>query len=139
MLDHVKREHPTWKDDPNILITKNDAAMSLLHFISTTQVLIADKETFDTDKLLLVYLDAKQNITMQGRMEITEERLDQLAVDWGQGAQPSELFREGALGEGYLVNSEPGKQLYQWTKQDLEDDPTLAVSRAVDGVSHMEV
>jgi hypothetical protein len=139
MLDYVKQEHPTWRDKPNILITKNVAAISLLHFISTTQVLIADKETFKTDKLLLVFLDAKQNITMQGRIEITEERLDQLAVDWGQGEQPIEVFREGTVGEGYLVNGEPGKQLYQWKKQDLEDDPTSAVSRAADGVSHMEV
>jgi hypothetical protein len=85
MLDYVKREHPTWRNDPNLLIMKNDAAMSLLHFISTTQVLIADKETFVTNQLLLVFLDAKQNITMQGRIDITEERIDQLAMDWGQG------------------------------------------------------
>ncbi|KAL2801781.1 hypothetical protein BJX63DRAFT_151083 [Aspergillus granulosus] len=139
MLDYVKREHPGWRDEPDLLITKNDAAISLLHVISTTQVLIADKEAFATNQLLLVFLDAKQNITMQGRIDITEERIDQLAVDWGQGEQPIEVFQEGTVGEGYLVDGEPGKRLYQWTKQDLEDDPTSDVSRAADGLSRMDV
>ncbi|KAL2812601.1 hypothetical protein BJX63DRAFT_443392 [Aspergillus granulosus] len=131
----------TWRSDPNLLITKNYAVICLLYIISTTQVLVADKETFQTNQLLLVPLDAKQNITMQGHIDITEERLDQLSADWGQREHMIEVCEEGTIGEGYLVNGEPGRELYQWTKQDLEDDPppTFDVSRVADGVSRMDV
>ncbi|KAL2816083.1 hypothetical protein BJX63DRAFT_441799 [Aspergillus granulosus] len=139
-LDYVKQDyHTTWRNDPNLLITRNYGAISLLYVISTTQVLVADKETFQTDQLRLVLLDAKQNITMQGRIDIAAERLDQLRVDWGQREHPTEVCEEGTIGERYLVNGEPGRELYQWTKQDLEDDPTSGVSRVADGVSHKDI
>ncbi|KAL6232340.1 hypothetical protein BDW75DRAFT_22212 [Aspergillus navahoensis] len=128
-LDTVKQQLPTWRRNFDLLVTENPATGSLLYFVSTTQVLIADKETFETDKLLLVFLDAKQNITMQGRIEITEERFDQLSIDWGLRKHPDDVCDEGTIGEGYLVNGEAGKQLYQWTEQDLQGDPVSDVAR----------
>ncbi|KAL4747542.1 hypothetical protein BDW72DRAFT_209493 [Aspergillus terricola var. indicus] len=117
-LDAVKRQFPTWRRNFDLLVTENPRQAPC--YIS---------ETFKTDKLLLVFLDAKQNITMQGRIEITEERFDQLSVDWGLRKHPDDVCDEGTIGEGYLVNGEAGKQLYQWTEQDLQGDPVSDVAR----------
>ncbi|KAL3494686.1 hypothetical protein BJX62DRAFT_233977 [Aspergillus germanicus] len=100
-LDYVKRDHPGWRNDPNILITDNYSALALLHYISHTQILIADKETFETNELLYVHLDGKQNVTMQGRIELTAERLDQIAGDEVHQEMPGDVWEEGSVGEGF--------------------------------------
>ncbi|KAL2822898.1 hypothetical protein BJX63DRAFT_375759 [Aspergillus granulosus] len=138
-LDYVKRDHPDWRNDPSILITDNYPATSLLHSISSTRILIADKETFETGQLLYVHLDAKQNITMQGRIDLTLERLDQIAGDEIQAEMPEDVWEEGSVGEGYKMGGKPGQELFQWTKQDLEDDPAPEVSAVEDGVSRLDV
>ncbi|KAL2820132.1 hypothetical protein BDW59DRAFT_181505 [Aspergillus cavernicola] len=138
-LDYVKRDHPDWRNYPNILITDNYPATALLHSISSTQILIADKETFETNQLLYVHLDAKQNITMQGRIDLTRERLDQIAGDEVHREMPDDVWEEGSVGEGYKVGGEPGQELFQWTKQDLEDDPTSEVPGVEDSVSRLDV
>ncbi|KAL3494685.1 hypothetical protein BJX62DRAFT_197153 [Aspergillus germanicus] len=139
-LDTVKRAYPTrWRNDLNLLLTENDAAISLLYFLSTSQMLIADRESFQTDRFLLVLLDAKQNVTLQCRIEITEDRLDCLSTEWGLREHPMEFEDEVSIGPGYLVDSEPGKELYQWTKQDLEGDPASDVQRVSAVISHMDV
>jgi hypothetical protein len=122
-LDDVKRDHPDWRNDPNILITDNYSALALLHYISHTQILIADKETFETNQLLYVHLDRKQNVTMQGRIELTAERLDQIAGDEVHCEMPRDVWEEGSVGEGFKIGGGPGQELFQWTKEDLEDDP----------------
>jgi hypothetical protein len=102
-------------------------------------MLIADRETFQTDRFLLVLLDAKQNVTLQCRIEITEDRLDCLSTEWGLREHPMEFEDEVTIGSAYLVDGELGKDLYQWTKQDLEVDPATDVHRVSDSVSHMDV
>ncbi|CEN62745.1 hypothetical protein ASPCAL09376 [Aspergillus calidoustus] len=139
-LDTVKRAYPTqWRNNLNLLLTENDAAISLLYFLSTTQMLIADRKSFQTDQFLLVLLDAKQNVTMQCRIEITEERLDCLSTEWGLRELPMELEDQVTIGPEYLVDGEQGKVLYQWTKQDLEGDPASDVEGATTGASHIDI
>ncbi|KAJ0415248.1 hypothetical protein BJY00DRAFT_318009 [Aspergillus carlsbadensis] len=139
-LDDVKRGYATrWRKDRNLLLTENYGAISLLYFVSTTQMLIADREAFETDKFLLIFLDARQNVTMQCRIESTEERLDCLATEWALRKDPMELGDEVTIGPGYRVDGEQGKELYQWTEEDLEGDPASDVERVADGVSHMDV
>ncbi|KAL6228807.1 hypothetical protein BDW75DRAFT_246308 [Aspergillus navahoensis] len=127
-LDTVKKDHSGWRNDLNILITGNYPALALLHYVSCAQILIADKETFETNQLLYVHhvhLDGKQNITMQGRIEFTAERLDQIAGDEVHREMPGDVWEEGSVGEGFRIGGHPGQELFQWTKQDLEDDPKL--------------
>ncbi|KAL2821969.1 hypothetical protein BJX63DRAFT_417767 [Aspergillus granulosus] len=72
---------------------------------------------------LLVYLDSKLNTVMQGRIDINEVRLSQPLVDWEMAKFPIGVFEETTLGEKYLYDGEIGRELYQWTREDLEDDP----------------
>ncbi|CEN60231.1 hypothetical protein ASPCAL02672 [Aspergillus calidoustus] len=139
-LNEVKRKYPTrWRSDLNLLVTENVETRPLLHYNSTTQVLIADKEAFQTDQFLLVLLDAKQNITMQARIDISEERLTLCSLDWFRRYTPTEMDEPGTIGEAFFVDGEPGKELYQWTKQYLEDDPISDVSGVTNDVSRSDV
>jgi hypothetical protein len=45
----------------------------------------------------------------------------------------------GTIGEAFLMDGEAGKELYQWTKQDLEGDPISNILEATDDVSRLNV
>jgi hypothetical protein len=122
----VKRDHPDWRSDPNILITDNYSALSLLHSVSCSQIFIADRETFETNQLLYVHLDGKKKITMQARVDLTEERLDQIAGGEVHREMPPDVWEQGSVGEGFKIGGGPGQGLFQWTREDLEDDPRPA-------------
>ncbi|KAL4782873.1 hypothetical protein BJX76DRAFT_349029 [Aspergillus varians] len=124
-LKEVKKENPSWREDLNVLVKDNDPARELLHHVSTGYILVADKESFETEHLLLAYLDAKGRVTMQGRIYIEGERLSQVSGDRFMAVPPDEVFNEGALGEKYVVaaGNELDRELYKWTREDLEDDP----------------
>lgn len=124
VLPAVKRRNRlAWKQDPSILISDNFNAVLMLHVVSCAYLLVADKVAFETDQFLLVYLDSKLNTVMQGRIDINGVRLSQALVDWEMAELPAEVFEEGTLGEKYLYSGEIGRELYQWTREDLEDNP----------------
>ncbi|KAL4804206.1 hypothetical protein BDV18DRAFT_162613 [Aspergillus unguis] len=127
-LNAVKRSNPLWRNDLNILVKKNAAARSFLHYISKSYILIADKETFETDHFLLAYLDAKGTVTMQGRILIDEDRLTEVSLEWFERRPPIEVFEEGRLGAEYVVaaGNEGDREVYYWTRGDLEDDPPFS-------------
>lgn len=126
-LNAVKRSNPSWRNDLDILDKKNAAARSYLHYISKSYILIADKETFETDHFLLAYLDAKGRVTMQGRILVDEDRLTEFSLEWFKRWPPIEVFEEGRLGAKYVVaaGNEGDREVYYWTRGDLEDDPPL--------------
>ncbi|KAL2814149.1 hypothetical protein BJX63DRAFT_420934 [Aspergillus granulosus] len=96
----------TWKQDPNILIRDNVDGRLMLYAVSP-----------------LAYLDSKLNVVIQGRIDINDVRLSQTLRDWEMQELPIEVFEEGTLGDKYLYDGEIGRELYQWTKENLEDDP----------------
>ncbi|KAL4810604.1 hypothetical protein BDV18DRAFT_127708 [Aspergillus unguis] len=124
-LDDAKRwKKETWRQDLNAsLIQENPAACFLLQFISIGYILIADEEAFRTNHSLLVYFDGNQNVVAQGRVPIDDEEIKQVLLDWDQREPPYSVFERGTLGEKYLVDGEMGSWLYDFTKEDLEDDP----------------
>ncbi|KAL4968478.1 uncharacterized protein BDV14DRAFT_167129 [Aspergillus stella-maris] len=127
-LNAVKRSNPSWRNDLNILVKKNAAARGFLHLVSRSYILIADKETFENDHFLLAYLDAKGRVTMQGRILVDEDRLTEVSLEWLEGRPPIEVFEEGRLGAEYIVaaGNEGDREVYYWTRGDLEDDPPLS-------------
>ncbi|KAL4862386.1 hypothetical protein BDV12DRAFT_190452 [Aspergillus spectabilis] len=123
-LNAVKRSNPSWRNDLNILVKRNAAARGFLHLVSRSCILIADKETFETDHFLLAYLDAKGRVTMQGRILVDEDRLTQVSLEWFEQRPPIEVFEKGRLGAEYVVaaGNEGDREVYYWTRGDLEDD-----------------
>ncbi|BCS27899.1 uncharacterized protein APUU_60947S [Aspergillus puulaauensis] len=124
-LDRAKRlKKQMWRQDPNAsLIQANPAAWNLLQFISVGYILIADEEAFRTNRFLLVYFDGSQNVVAQGRVPSTDDGVNQVSLDWDQYQPPYSLFEEGTIGEEYLANGDIGSWLYEFTKEDLQDDP----------------
>ncbi|KAL4936503.1 hypothetical protein BDV06DRAFT_227828 [Aspergillus oleicola] len=116
----------SWKDDLNAsLLQQNRDAWGLLLINSIWYIFVADEETFRTNLLLLVYYDAKQNVVAQGRLPIDMEYIEQTTMFWERGIPSMNAFEEGSIGEKYLIDGEIGRELYQLTKEDLEDEPTM--------------
>ncbi|KAL2821801.1 hypothetical protein BDW59DRAFT_181098 [Aspergillus cavernicola] len=126
-LKDVQKDNPSWREDLDVLVKDNAAALDMLHYVSTGYIMVADNEAFETDHLLLAYLDTKGRVTMQGRIYIEGERLSQVSGDRTMAVPPVEVFEEGTLGEKYVVaaRNELDRELYRWTREDLEDDPLL--------------
>ncbi|THC93019.1 hypothetical protein EYZ11_007501 [Aspergillus tanneri] len=87
-----------------------------------TWVFIVDKEAFETHQLQVVYLDGKQNVTVQGRVEVKKDILHEIMLNWEEGAPPGPVFNEGTPGKKYLLGSEPGRKFSQLTHSDLVDE-----------------
>ncbi|KAL3476006.1 hypothetical protein BJX99DRAFT_247172 [Aspergillus californicus] len=125
-LSKVKRQNKAGKLDLNTsLLRENPDAWDLLGSVSMGYILIVDKETLQTNQFLLVYFDWEQNVVAQGRISITEESLNQVLLDWFRSDPPRTIFEEGTIGEKYLVDGEIGRELYHFTKEELEDDPPM--------------
>ncbi|KAL4929026.1 uncharacterized protein BDV17DRAFT_262596 [Aspergillus undulatus] len=69
-LNAVKQENPSWRENLDVLVRNNDAAVDMLHLVLTGTIMVADKEAFETDHLLLAYLGPKGRVTIQGRLFI---------------------------------------------------------------------
>ncbi|KAL4929024.1 uncharacterized protein BDV17DRAFT_262595 [Aspergillus undulatus] len=118
----VKRKHPEWKKDPNVLIKYNDCAKEMLFSICLDRILIADQETFETNRWLMIYYDAKQSNVSQCWVDIDGDELTMIVIVQGRGRPTEAALEEGSLGEAYLLG-ERSQALYKWTKEDLENDP----------------
>ncbi|KAL4936275.1 hypothetical protein BDV06DRAFT_228037 [Aspergillus oleicola] len=110
-----------------VLDENNAAARGFLNIVSMSYILIADKETFETDHFLLAYLDAKERLTMQGQILVDGDRLSKVSLEWFEQRPPIKVFEEGRLGAEYVVaaGNEGDRELYYWTRGNLEDDPPL--------------
>ncbi len=122
----AKRRHPNWKQNVNLLLNSNGYARDLLCAVSMGWVWIVDKEAFETDKLLVVYLDLNQDITVQGRMDVHKEDMDEILLKWYDRVPPGPIFDEGTVGDKYRLDTESGKEFFRLTDSDLEDESDSA-------------
>ncbi|OJJ54421.1 hypothetical protein ASPSYDRAFT_35128 [Aspergillus sydowii CBS 593.65] len=111
----AKREHPGWKQDVNLLLNGNGYARDLLCAVSMGWLWIVDEEAFKTDKLLVVYLDLKQNITVQGRMDVDQGDMDEIQLKWYDRVPPGPIFDEGTVGDTYRLDTESGREFFRLT------------------------
>ncbi|KAL4923138.1 uncharacterized protein BDV17DRAFT_297270 [Aspergillus undulatus] len=118
-LDEAKSEHPDWKQDWNLLLEDNFVARGLLFTATISWIWIVDKEAFETEQLLVVYFDRNQNVTVQGRMEIDQGYLDELTLNWYEGAPPGTVIEEGSVGDTYRLDTESGRRFFRLTDSDL--------------------
>ena len=118
----AKREYPGWKQDVNLLLNGNGYARDLLCAVSMGWLWIVDKEAFETDKLLVVYLDLKQNITVQGRMDVDQGDMDEILLKWYDRVPPGPIFDEGTVGDTYRLDTESGREFFRLTESDLEGE-----------------
>lgn len=118
----AQREHPDWKQDVNLLLNGNGYARDLLCAVSMGWLWIVDEEAFETDKLLVVYLDVKQDITVQGRMDVDQGDMDEILLKWYDRVPPGPIFDEGTVGDKYRLDTESGREFFRLTESDLEDE-----------------
>ncbi|KAL4900304.1 hypothetical protein BDW74DRAFT_182853 [Aspergillus multicolor] len=113
-VNAIKRANPSWRADLNILVRDNAAALELLHAVSKSYILIADKETFKTDHFLLASLDANGRVTLQGRVLVDGDRLSEISLEWSERRSPHKVFGEGTLGEEFMVvaGNEVDREMY---------------------------
>ncbi|KAI9376162.1 hypothetical protein BJX61DRAFT_531110 [Aspergillus egyptiacus] len=104
----AKREHPGWKQDVILLLNANWSARHLLCTVSTGLLWIIDKEAFETDELLVVYLDLKQDITAEGRMDVDQGYMDEILLKWYDRVPPGPIF--------------DGLEFFRLTASDLEEE-----------------
>ena len=117
-LQVVKRTEPNrWRENRDQCI--ETAASDLLRSISETYILVADRETIETDKLRLVYIDGKRNVVQETRIDFDGQTLDVIIIEWYKLSLPHTLWEEGTIGEEYRGNGELGKKLYQLDEADL--------------------
>ena len=118
-FDEAKSEHPDWKQDWNLLLEGNFVARRLLFTATISWIWIVDRETFETEQLLVVYFDRNQNVTVQGRMEFDQGYLDELTLNWYEGAPPGTVIEEGSVGDTYRLDTESGRRFFRLTDSDL--------------------
>ncbi|KAJ0415250.1 hypothetical protein BJY00DRAFT_305013 [Aspergillus carlsbadensis] len=99
-IEQAKQANPGWLQDPD--------------------------EAFEEDRLLVVYLDAKQNVTVHGRLEIDQGEVDALLLSWELGAPPGRVIEEGEVGEKYLLSNEAGRKFFGLSDSDLVDKSSVS-------------
>ncbi|KAL2808124.1 hypothetical protein BJX63DRAFT_436445 [Aspergillus granulosus] len=120
-IRNCKAEYPNWKEDPDILLEPGDTTVrSLLRTTTISWIIIVDERTFETDELLIVYLDKNQNVTVEGRLELDQGYIDELLLRWEDGYRPLGIVMEnGTVGEKYRLSNESGRRFFRLTN-DLE-------------------
>lgn len=90
--------------------------MALQKCATSTYIIIADEEAFQTGGLRVLYLDGFRNIIREGRIDPEVHDIFNLVTDW---METNELLEGSTVGEKYRVNGELGRELSQLTEEDL--------------------
>lgn len=106
-----------WKANPHTCIEEETAYFR--RTLSRGYLTIADREGFRTNTIRLVYIDGKQNVVQETRMDFDEQTFTDVPVEWGELALPPQLWEEGTVGEKYRANGELGREFYQLDEADL--------------------
>jgi hypothetical protein len=116
-LAEFKQNKPeVWKRDRDAVI--EEVAMALQKSATSTYIIIADEEAFQTGGLRVLYLDGFRNIIREGRIDPEIDDISNLVTDW---METNELLEGSTVGEKYRVNGELGRDLYHLTEEDLTD------------------
>lgn len=76
-----------------------------------THLLVADEEAFETDKLLVVFLDARGNVVRKGRVEV--EEFVNIRIDrYDTRVHEQKYWLGWELGEKYCFDGEIGREMY---------------------------
>ncbi|KAB8199237.1 hypothetical protein BDV34DRAFT_231414 [Aspergillus parasiticus] len=116
-LSEAKQIEPElWRKDPHRFIERK--ASRLLSAVTTSYILLADQEAFETDgRLRLIYLDNKRNIVRETRVDADGQTITDIIMAWFELTDPLEL-EDGITGDRYRVTGDLGRELYQLTDCD---------------------
>ncbi|THC95641.1 hypothetical protein EYZ11_004903 [Aspergillus tanneri] len=116
-LSSWKQEEPNmWKEDQERFI--EDTALGLQTCFIQSMLLIMDREAFETNKPRLLFLDGYRKIIREGRLDLNEQRISEIAVCYERNI---EIPEEVVVGEKYKIYGEIGKGLYRLTNEDFAD------------------
>ncbi|CAI7633482.1 unnamed protein product [Penicillium manginii] len=116
MYIYFKRDLATAKeDDPAAWLHERDSViestgMALQKVVTSTYMVAADQEAFQTGKLLVLYLDGFRRVIREVRID---DELDDIGSIVGSWTETSDLPDYSILSERYRVNGDLGRELYQ--------------------------
>jgi hypothetical protein len=87
--------------------------MALQKVVTSTYMVVADEEAFQTGRLLVLYLDGFGRVIREVRID---DELDDIGSIVGSWMETSDLPDYSILSERYLVNGDLGRELYQLTE-----------------------
>ncbi|KAJ5674420.1 uncharacterized protein N7477_004354 [Penicillium maclennaniae] len=96
--------------------------MALQKSATSTYVMIADEEAFQTGGPRMLYLDGFRNIIREGRLDTEIDDIFNVVGDW---METNDLLQGSTVGEKYRVNGDLGRYSYQLTEEDLADTMSL--------------
>ncbi|CAI7674334.1 unnamed protein product [Penicillium pancosmium] len=115
-LASMQKEDPeAWRRGPNSVI--ESAGMGLQRMASSTYILIADEEAFQSGSLLVLYLDGFRRVVRGGRIK-EEHDIANIVGIWMCTA---DLMEHSAVSERYRVDGDLGRELYQLNEELLGD------------------
>jgi hypothetical protein len=125
-IEDAKRTNRHWKEDFSLLFEEGQSPLrSILAASSISWIFIVDEHTFETDELLVVYLDMHQDVTIQGRLEVDQAEIDDLLLSRELGSSEGIIIDQGVVGDRYSLSTEAGRRYFGLTKSDLEDSTTI--------------
>ncbi|KAJ5121602.1 uncharacterized protein N7515_009563 [Penicillium bovifimosum] len=116
-LAEAKQTSPeTWREHRHVFV--DDYTTELQHYVTRTCLIIADEEAFRSGRLQVIYLDGFRNIVRELRLDAEFYDISSVDLTWMiKNAFPEDF----TVGEKYRVSAELGRELYQFTEEDLAD------------------
>ncbi|KAJ5372783.1 hypothetical protein N7517_004789 [Penicillium concentricum] len=116
-LDEVKEKDPkAWREDRDAII--DSCAIGLQNYVTRTYIILADEEAFRSGWLRVLYLDGFRNIVREVRSDPVLDDISSMIGTWME----TNGFPQGStVGEKYRASAELGRELYQFTEEDLAD------------------
>ncbi|KAL2783484.1 hypothetical protein BJX66DRAFT_349378 [Aspergillus keveii] len=125
-IKDAKRANPHWRQDLTVLFEEGQSPLrSILAAWFISWIFIVDEHTFETDELLVVYLDMHQDVTIQGRLEVDQAEIDDLLLSRELGSPEGIIIDQGVVEDKYSLSTETGRKYFGLTKSDLEDSTTI--------------
>ncbi|KAJ5089174.1 hypothetical protein N7532_007858 [Penicillium argentinense] len=119
MYPYFKRDLAIAKEnDPGAWLHERDSVIestgtALQKVATSTYMIIADEEAFQTGKLLVLYLDGFRRVIREARIDGERDDIGSIVGSW---METSDLLEYSTLSERYRVNGDLGRELYQLTE-----------------------
>jgi hypothetical protein len=88
----------------------------------------------ETDELLVIYFNAKQMVTVQGRIALDQGYLDETWTTREDGVLCGPVIEQGTVGDKYLLTTERGRRFFRST-DDLEYDNSLGHNNSLQRIT----
>ncbi|KAL2817160.1 hypothetical protein BJX63DRAFT_429879 [Aspergillus granulosus] len=112
-IEDAKAANPQWETNVDLLLEEGkNPIRSILSAASLSWLFIVDEHTFETDELLVVYIDMNQDVTIQGRLEVDQGDIDYMMLSREFGSPRGMVIDEGTVRDKYLLSNDFGRKFF---------------------------